>query len=310
MRVIITGGTGELGRPLAAALHAANHEVIILSRNPQRAAGFPAGVRVVAWDARSGSGWAEEINADTVIANFAGENIAGSAFLPERWSDAKRSRIRNSRVQVGEAVVDAVRRAPQKPRAVIQASGVNFYGAGVSDRLLDESAPAGTDFLASVCLDWEASTAQVTELGVRHVVTRTGLVLSPAFGPLKRFLVQFRLFAGGPFGSGKQYYSWIHLDDQVAATQTLIEAADAAGVYNLVAPNPVTNKSFATTLGRVLRRPGFIPVPAFAMRLLAGAAATLVLEGQRAVPRALLDAGFQFRYPELEQALRALVDHP
>lgn len=304
MRWIITGGTGLIGRALAASLAGDGHEVIVLTRSPQRAAGLPDGVRAVGWDARTAEGWGALAGEADCIVNLAGANLAGSGLLPSRWTARRKAAIRDSRLHAGQAVVDAVRRAPVKPAVVVQASGVGYYG-NRGDEWVDEDAGPGDDFLARLAIDvWEPSTRPVEEMGVRRVVLRTGAVLDVREGALPRFVLPFRFFAGGRLGSGRQYLSWIHPADLVGAVRFLVENPAAHGAFNVVAPEPVTYAELARTLGRVLRRPALIPVPALALRLLVGEVASVVLEGQRASARKLLDLGYRFRFPALEPALR------
>jgi uncharacterized protein (TIGR01777 family) len=306
MKIIITGGSGIIGRALAAGLVATGHEVVILSRSPERVNGLPSGVRALGWDARTSANWAGEADGADAIVNLAGASIKGEGFLPSRWSAKRKALIRQSRMDAGSAVVEAVRLAKKKPKVVVQASAVGYYGPH-GDEAITEANQPGSDFLASVCIDWEASSAEVEALGVRRVIMRTGLPLTMQGGAFPLLVLPFRLFAGGPFGSGQQYYPWIHMDDYIAALRFLIESADASGVYNIGAPNPVTNREFARALGRVLHRPSWLPVPAFAMRLALGEVASVVLDGQRMLPARLQTEGFKFKYPELEPALRDLL---
>jgi hypothetical protein len=301
MRIIITGGSGLIGRPLAASLAAGGHEVIVLSRAPQRVAGLPAGVRAERWDGSTAAGWASLADGAGAIVNLAGENIGEG-----RWTAERKQRIIRSRVDAGAAVVDAVQRAAVRPGMVLQASGVGYYGPH-GDEKLTEQVGLGRDWLAGVARQWEGATEPVEALGVRRVVTRSGVVLSTGGGALPRMLLPFRLFAGGPVGGGRQWLSWIHLADQIAALCYFIETEQARGVYNVTSPEPLTYAQFARAAGRVMHRPSFVPVPAFAVRLLFGEMATTVLDGQRVIPRRLQEAGFAFRFPTIEAALRDLV---
>jgi hypothetical protein len=301
MRVIITGGTGLIGRPLAAGLAAAGHEVIVLSRAPERVTGLPAGVRAERWDARSAEGWGPLADGAGAIVNLAGENIGG-----KRWTAKQKQMIIASRVNAGRAVVDAVRRASTPPRMVLQASGVGYYGPHGDEKLTEEAGP-GRDWTAGVAQQWEAATAPVEELGVRRVVTRSGVVLSTEGGALPRMLLPFRFFAGGPVGSGRQWLSWVHLADQVAALCYFIETESARGVYNVAAPGSAPYAQVARAIGRAMHRPAFFPVPAFAVRLLFGEMATTVLDGQRVVPQRLQEEGWRFRFPDLDSALNDLL---
>ena len=306
MRVILTGGTGQIGRVLARELLDAGHDVVVLSRNPVAATGLPAAVRLVQWDAATANGWGELVDGDTAIVNLAGANLAGSGFFPSRWTPERKHVILQSRLDAGRAVVEAVARAKTKPQVVIQSSGIGHYGSR-GDAVVTEADAAGRDFLARLTVDWEASTAPVTAAGVRHVVIRTGVVLDPHEGALRRLLLPYRLFAGGPMGSGRQWLSWIHPADEVAAVHFLIENRSAGGAFNLCAPEPVTNAHFGQALSRVLGRPSWLPIPGGVLRLALGEVAATVLEGQRALPRRLLVAGFEFRFPDAESALRDLL---
>jgi len=305
MRVIITGGTGLIGRALAAGLAGDAHEVIVLSRSPDGHRGeLPGGVRVAGWDGRTAAGWGSLVDGADAVVNLAGESIAGG-----RWTAARKQRIRASRVHAGQAVVEAIAAAVEKPRVVVQSSAVGYYG-GMAERGRDlpESAPPGGDFLAGVCRDWEAATSPVEALGVRRVVTRTGVVLAREGGALPRVVLPFKLLVGGPVGTGRQPLPWVHLADVVGAMRFLIDRDDAAGPFNLCAPDPPSNAEFGRAVGRVLGRPAFMPAPAPAMRLLFGEMASVLLEGQRTVPERLIEAGYRFRFPALEPALRDLLN--
>jgi len=304
MRVIIPGGTGLIGRALSADLAADGYEVIVLSRAPQKTEGLPAGVRAERWDGSTADGWAPLADGADAIVNLAGASISGEGLLPTRWNDERRRLIRESRLNAGSAVVDAVGRAGRKPRVVIQASGIGVYGPRGDDPIAEDE-PAGRDFLAAFAAnDWEPSTAPVEAMGVRQVIIRSAIVLSKTGGALRPMLLQFRLFAGGTIGSGKQWISWIHLKDEARAIRFLIENPSAAGPFNLVAPQAVTNAEFARTLGRVMGRPSWLPIPGVVMKAAFGEVADLLLTGQRGVPQRLTGLGFQFRFPELEGALR------
>ncbi|MEW5985462.1 MAG: TIGR01777 family oxidoreductase [Chloroflexota bacterium] len=305
MRVVITGGTGLIGRALAADL-VADHPVFVLSRHPQRASHLPAGVQVVGWDGRTAEGWGHLADGAWAIVNLAGESIAGEKFLPARWTAERKRRLRDSRLQAGQAVMAAVEAAAQKPVVVVQASAIGYYGPRQAE-VIDETAAAGQDFLARLAVEWEASTAAVEHKGVRRVIIRTGVVLARQGGALPRLLLPYRLFAGGPMGNGRQYYAWIHLADEVRAIRALLENQLAAGPFNLVAPHPLPNREFGQVLGRVLGRPSLLPVPGPMMRLAFGEVATVVLDGQRVIPRRLQEMGFPFRFPDLQAALRDLL---
>ncbi len=299
MKVLIPGGSGFLGKVLVDALLQKQHQVIVLTRDPQTVQMAPE-VQIVAWDGKTAQGWG----------HFAGEvdaivNLAGASIGAGRWTAERKARIRSSRQQAGQAIVEAVEKAGQKPSVLIQASGIGAYG-DQGDRELDESSPRGNDFLASITEDWEASTASVEQSGVRQVVIRTGLVTSRDAGWIQPLLPIFRLFVGGPLGSGNQWWPWIHIQDYVNSVLFLLNQADARGVYNLVSPNPSRMKEFGKELAGVLKRPFWLPVPAFALKLILGEMSMLVLEGQRALPKRMLASGYVYQYPQLRPALEAI----
>lgn len=308
MRVIITGGTGLIGKAVANSLARDHHEVIVLSRNTNKTSGLESGVKVVKWDARTADGWGSLADGAGAIINLAGESIAGEGFPPSRWTVERKKRILESRMNAGKAVVEAISAAANKPEVLIQASAVGYYGTH-GDQEITEDHPAGSDFLAKTSLQWEAVTEPVEKMGVRRVVIRTGIVLTTQGGVLPQLSLPFKLFAGGPIGGGRQQMPWIHIDDQVGAIRFLIDNPQAKGVYNLSAPGVVNNAEMAKVIGRVLKRPSFFPTPAFAFKLAFGELAMLLTEGQRAVPKRLQEAGYNFLYPQLEPALRDLVTY-
>jgi uncharacterized protein (TIGR01777 family) len=300
-RVLVTGGGGLIGRALVAELAAAGAEPVVLSRSPESVRGLPPGARAAAWDGVSAAGWGEFADGAAAIVHLAGENIGEG-----RWTAARKRRLRDSRLRSGQAIVEAVAAARTPPRVLVQASGVDCY-APHPERELDEGAALGAGFLAELARQWEDSTAAVEARGVRRVVARTAMVLGRRGGALPKMLPPFRLGLGGPLGGGRQFWPWIHLADEVGALRFLLETETASGPFNLTAPRPVRNREFGAALGRALRRPAVLPVPAFALRLLLGEMATVVLESHRAVPRRLLAAGYRFRFPEVEGALRDLL---
>jgi uncharacterized protein len=299
MHVLITGGTGMIGKPFAKALLNRGHSVTVLSRNPDISR-VPAGVEVQMWDGRTSQGWGSIVNNVDGIVNLAGENLGEG-----RWTAERKRQIRESRLNAGRAVVTAVQNAQKKPEVLLQASAVGYYGP-VDDRVVDEMTPAGKDFPAQICVDWEASTLPVETMGVRRVVLRTGIVLDSQKGALQRLLLPFRLFVGGPLGSGKQWWPWISLADQIEAMCYLLENKSAVGPYNLTAPNPLPMSEFGRELAKTLHRPFWLPVPAFGLKMLLGEMSTIVLDGQRAVPKKLLALGFEFRYRVLSEAFQDL----
>jgi uncharacterized protein (TIGR01777 family) len=325
MRVAVTGATGTIGRALVTALTTRGDEVTVLSRNPERArgtlgvsaerpvAGSAEGARgedagaggrgaleAVAWpDPKAAPPPLDALRGRDAVVNLLGEQIA------QRWSDAAKREIRDSRVLATRNLVAALAELPEaeRPGTLVSQSGAGWYGHRGDERL-DESAPAGDDFLARLSADWEAEARRAEELGVRVVVNRTGMVLSPTGGALEKMLPFFKAGVGGPVAGGRQYVPWVHLDDVVGAFVFELDTEGASGPVNLTAPEPATNKHFSQTLRRVLRRPAFAPVPALAVKALYGEMAEIVTTGQRAVPARLTELGYQFRQPELEAALR------
>ena len=297
MRIIITGGSGLIGRALVDSLAKDGHEVIVLSRNPAAVTNLPKNARAEKWDGQSAQGWGQLADGAGGIVNLAGATIS------EKWSDARKKEIRDSRVNAGKAIVEAVKAAKQKPGVVVQSSAVGYYGPRGAEEITEESS-AGSDFLAKVCKEWEASTAELDGLGIRRPIIRTGVVLDLHGGALPKMLMPVKMFVGGPIGSGKQYFPWIHLKDEVAAIRFVIDNKNANGVYNLSAPKPLTNKEFTQAIGKVLGRPTFMPVPAFAMKTMFGEMSTLLLDGQRQIPARLLKEGFQFQFADATTALK------
>jgi len=303
-RVLITGGTGFLGRALTDELLKSNNEIVWLSRDPGRVKKIPSGVRVEKWDGKTAQGWGKLVEGADAIVNLAGASI-GTPPIP--WTKSRKENIRASRVNAGHSVVEAIRAASSKPRVLVQSSAVGYYGPR-RDELIQENESAGKDFLSQVCVDWEASTAEASSLGVRRVVVRTGLPLTFQGGVLPMLALPFRFFAGGPIGSGKQYVPWIHIADEIGAIKFLMGDEATHGAYNLSAPNPLTNAEFSRVLGRVLKRPSWLPVPGFAMSFALGELADLLLlSGQRQVPTRLLEAGYKFQFTDAESALKDLL---
>lgn len=299
-RILISGGSGLIGNALASELAVDGNEIIILSRHPEKMAGLPAGVRAEKWDARTAEGWHPLADGADAIVNLAGESIGSG-----RWTNGRKRALARSRIDAGRAIVQAIELSSSKPRVMIQASAVGYYGAS-GDISLTEESPPGHDFLAQLASEWEASTEPVERLGVRRAIIRTGVVLSKIGGALPRMVMPFRFFAGGPLGNGCQWFPWIHITDEVRAIRFLIENENANGPFNLTAPCPLTNAEFSRLLGQRLGRPSLVPVPGFALRLLFGEMSTILLEGQRVIPKRLQQMGFIFGFAEAAQALQNL----
>jgi uncharacterized protein len=298
MRVAVTGATGTIGRALVGALKARGDDVVALSRNSEKAEGL-LGVSSEEWkDPKTGPPPLDALRGRQAVVHLLGEQIA------QRWSDGAKREIRDSRIVSTRSLVGALGelKEEERPRVLISQSGVGWYGFRGDERL-DESAPAGDDFLARLSVDWEAEARRAEELGARVVVNRTGMVLSES-GALAKMLPFFKAGVGGPVAGGRQYVSWVHLDDEVGAILFELDTEAASGPVNLTAPDPPTNREFSKALGRVLRRPAFAPVPALAVKALYGEMASIVITGQRALPAKLTKLGYRFRQPDLEAALR------
>lgn len=299
MRVVITGGTGFIGKKLSMALVAKGYQVISLTRSG-RPSGI-SGVRNVVWDGKTSFGWAEFADGATAIVNLAGENIASG-----RWTAKKKKSITNSRIEAGEAICEAVSKAENKPAVVIQGSAIGFYGLRGAEPVNEEAGPTDS-FLAEVARKWEASTASVENYGVRRVIIRTAMVLGHG-GALPKMLPPFKVGLGSHLGNGHQGVSWIHIDDEVRAIVFLIENNDCVGAYNLSAINPVTSNKFNNTLGRVLGKAVRLRVPTFFLKLVLGQMAEeILLGGQFVLPEKLIIAGFNFEYIEVEDAFMSLL---
>lgn len=300
MKVVIAGGTGFLGLPLARALAGDGYEVVVLTRNVSPKPAIPA--RLVTWSPdQEGAAWIEEIEGAGAVVNLAGESIAA-----RRWSQAQKQRILDSRLRATRALAHAIRRAARPPLALVSGSAVGYYGP-LGDDVVTEDHRAGSDFLATVCEQWESEAMRGAEGATRVVCIRTGLVLETDGGALPRMLPPFKLGAGGPLGSGRQYWPWIHRADWISLVRWTIDNPSATGPLNATAPTPVTNAEFTRALARALHRPAFLPAPAFALRILLGEMAdALLLSGQRAIPAKAERLGFKFRYADLDGALRAI----
>ncbi len=293
MKILVTGASGLVGSALVPSLEAKGHETLRLVRNA------PADEREVRWDPSAGTIDAAALEGIDAAVHLAGENLAEG-----RWTEEKKRRIRESRVKGTRLISETLAALARKPEALVSASAVGFYGSR-GDEVLTEQSATGDDFLAQVCREWEEATAAAEGAGIRVAHLRFGVILSGRGGALKKMLTPFRLGVGGKLGDGRQYISWVTLDDAVGAIEHALSDKTLSGPVNVVAPRPVTNKEFTKAMGSALSRPTFFSVPAFAARLAFGemADATL-LSSQRAEPARLAAAGFVFKYPEIEGALR------
>ena len=295
MKLLVTGGTGFIGAPLCRTLAQHGHELLVLTRRPN-AQPAQERVRFLPWETGE---WQRAMGGAAGVINLAGESIASG-----RWTPTHKRLIWESRVQATRALVDAMAAQEQKPAVLVNASAIGYYGARGDEELVEVD-PPGSGFLAELCQAWEAEAQRAEGLGVRVVRLRIGLVLGPGGGALAKMAPPFRLFAGGPLGSGRQWLSWIHRDDVIGLIEWALMRPDVAGALNATAPQPATMRELCAALGRVLRRPSWAPAPAFALRLLLGEMADLLLTGQRVIPSAALRLGYTFQSPELAAALKA-----
>jgi uncharacterized protein (TIGR01777 family) len=301
MRVFITGATGFIGRALVSALPRENHQGIVWVRSPERARNlFAADTEILAASAGAHI-LREALSRCDAVVNLAGESILGG-----RWTQARRRSLIQSRVQLTEQFVQAIRDASPRPGILISGSAVGYYGDRGSE-LLDESSAAGAGFLAQLCQDWEAAARAAETLGLRVMTLRTGVVLGREGGALEKMLPPFRFGLGGPVGAGRQYMPWIHLHDLVQLIVTALADSRYKGAINAVAPEAATNRELTRTLGRALHRPAVLPVPALALRLLFGEAASVLLDSQRVEPRRLRELGFPFSFATLDKSLSEII---
>jgi uncharacterized protein (TIGR01777 family) len=299
MKIVIAGGTGFLGRALADRLSRDGHDLVILTRGSHPASGR---IRFVSWSPDGGvAEWAAELEGAGAVVNLAGESIAG-----KRWSAARKQQILDSRLHATRSLAAAISQAARPPACFVSGSAVGYYGPH-GDDVVTEATPAGTDFLAGVCVKWEREAEAAASARTRVALIRTGLVLERDGGALPQMLPPFRLGVGGRVGSGRQYWPWIHRADWVDLVCWALASDAAAGPLNATAPQPVPNAEFARALGRALRRPALVPAPAFALRIALGELAdVLLLSGQRAVPARASALGFAFNYGRLDEALAAI----
>lgn len=300
MKVIVAGGTGFIGRTLCSALVRAGHEVRVTTRDVERARRrLPPPVDLV--HPSGPEGWADAVRGCDAVVNLAGESIADG-----RWTPGRKRALLRSRVATTRSLVDGCSAVDERPSVFVSASAVGYYGPS-GDTKLDETAPAGDDFLARLCIAWEAEAARATEFEMRLVQPRIGVVLGEGGGALDRMIIPFNLFVGGPIGSGKQWLSWVHRQDVVALLIDALTNEAMRGPVNVAAPDARTMSDFSRALGAALRRPSWIPVPAFALRLGLGEMAEMLLTGQRCVPAAAETAGYRFRYRSLGDALAEIL---
>ncbi|WP_257266401.1 TIGR01777 family oxidoreductase [Endozoicomonas sp. ONNA2] len=299
MQYLITGGTGFIGRRLVHRLLNEGHQVVVLSRRPAKEVRLQLSTRVKPVSSLSAVNPSSYF--DAVI------NLAGEGILDKRWSQARKKILLDSRIGVTSELVDLIERMEKKPGCFISASAIGYYGFSRPTEELDESAPVGSDFAATLCDRWEQVARRVEALGVRTCIVRIGVVLHPGGGALQKMLPVFRLGLGGPIGNGQQIMSWIHMDDMLNALVYLVNHPEMKGVFNAVAPEILTNKAFARELGRALRRPAILSTPEIVLALMLGESAQLLTRGQAVIPGRLQEAGFTFAYPNAKKALASLL---
>jgi uncharacterized protein (TIGR01777 family) len=298
MKFVITGATGFIGTALCDRLLAQGHALTLLTRSSPR--GINSGMkRWLHWTPGTVRDWDAALDGVDGVINLAGEPIA-----EKKWSHTQRRRIEKSRIDATHSIVHACAKAQHKPKFLINASAVGYYGPR-GDEIVTEESPPGSDFLGSLCQQWEEEARKAEDLGMRVVRLRIGIVLGPGGGALTKMAEPFKFFMGGWLGSGKQWMSWIQREDLIRLVTLLIENPAARGAVNATAPNPVQNKEFSRTLGAVLHRPAWAPVPGFALKLALGEMAQMLLTGQRVMPAAAEKLGFEFKYPQLREALEA-----
>ena len=307
MRLVIAGGTGFLGAPLAEMYAEEGHDVRVLTRSLMAGdtrhdpgTGMP-GITRVGWtpDGKSGP-WASVLEGASAVINLAGESLAA-----KRWNPARKAQMRDSRIRATRSLAAALKAASTPPPVFISGSAVGYYGPS-GDGPLNETSPPGRDFLAQLCQDWEREALAAARNDLRIVLLRTGIVLERSGGALPQMMLPFRFFAGGKIGSGRQYVSWIHRLDWVEIVRWLVQSQAVSGPVNATAPEPVTNKRLTKAIGHAMRRPALVPVPGFALKLAVGELADSLLTGQRVLPTVAQKNGYHFRYPDIDQAFRGM----
>lgn len=292
MNILIAGGTGFIGTALTQSLEQDNHKVLILTRRKSAKPNF------IQWDGRTTDGWGHFVNdMDAVV------NLTGYGLEHWPWTKRQKQKFIDSRVIPGLALASAIKDSSRRPGVFLQVSGINRYGLR-NDTIADESTPPADDFLAQITVGWEDATKSVEELGVRRVITRNAVVLARRGGLFPLMALPMRLFFGGKFGDGEQATPWIHLDDQIAAMRFLLENENARGPYNLIAPTPTSNADFMRTVAKILKRPYWFHLPSFLLRIPLGEMCILLTEGSYSEPKRLLELGYEFRFPKLEEAVR------
>ncbi len=313
MNILLAGGTGFIGGHLIEALLKENHHIFLLTRKkPNTLTNIPSGITPLHWDGKALDKWAEFVSQTDAVINLAGENIGGKNLfevLTKRWNSETKNNLRESRINAGKVLSEAIHTSPQRPSLFIQASAVGYYGDR-SDEILTEKSPPGSDFLAKLCIDWENSTSSVEEMGIRRVILRiAGVVMSSKGGSLPIIMLPYKFFVGGPLGNGQQWMSWIHIHDLVKGILYFLYQPNSSGPYNLCAPNPLKNKDLSRIIGKSLSRPSFFPVPKIAFKIVLGEKAGILLASQRQIPERLMQHGFSYDFANAQEAIKDIIQN-
>jgi len=300
MKIFITGGTGFVGTELTSHLIQDGHEITILTRFPRKSEKVVRGISYLQGDPTQKGSWQEAIKNHGAVINLAGASIFS------KWTDEHKKAIRESRVSTTQNIVEGIPSNPSQKISLFSTSAVGYYGF-CGDEELTEDAPPGKDFLARIAVEWEGEALKAIEKGARVVITRFGIVMGEKGGALSQMIPLFKKYIGGPIGTGKQWFSWVHIKDLAEAFTFLLKHPEISGPVNVCSPNPVRNKDLAKALGKSLHRPSFMPAPAFMVKWVLGEFGSVILEGQRVIPRRLLESGFVFQYPDMEKVLQGIV---
>jgi len=300
MKVFITGGTGFVGTQLTSRLIEDGHEVTVLTRSLKGSTVSSLGISYLEGDPTKKGSWQESIKDHDAVINLAGASIFS------KWTAEHKRAIRESRVNTTQNIVEGIASHPERPFTLLSTSAVGYYGFH-GDEELNEDSPPGTDFLARIAVEWEGEALGARDRGARVVISRFGIVMGEKGGALSQMIPLFKKYIGGPIGSGKQWFSWVHIEDLTEAFAFLLKHPEISGPVNVCSPNPIRNKDLAKALGKALHRPSFIPAPAFMVKLVLGEFGSVILEGQRVIPQRLLESGFVFQYPDIEKALKSIV---